>query len=138
MMGSFMSFISAIAYVSMFVGAVGIVTTLYTSVMERTREIGLLKAIGYGRNSILLMFLAESAIIGILGGLLGLAFGGIGAYVLLRVMPFGGGAQSITPYFVPTDLFQTFLISAVLSIAAGLYPAWRGSKLSPIAALRKE
>jgi len=74
-MGTFGTFISAIAAVSMFVGAVGIVTTLYTSVMERTREVGLLKAIGYGNTVILLMFLTESMTIGFLGALLGLGFG---------------------------------------------------------------
>jgi len=137
-MGSMLSFISAIAYVSMFVGAVGIVTTLYTSVMERTREIGLLKAIGYGGKTVLLLFLTESAAIGVIGGLLGLVFGSVGAYVLVSLLPFGQGGISISPYFVSKDLLQTFLISAVLSVVAGLYPAWRAARLSPITALRKE
>ena len=138
-MGTFTGFMSAIAAVSMFVGAVGIVTTLYTSVMERTREIGLLKAIGYDRTTVLFMFLTESITIGVLGGLLGLAFGVVGAYVLIRVMPFGGGeGLSIAPYFLPMDIARVFLISLVLSVAAGIYPAWRAAKLSPITALRKE
>jgi len=139
LMGTFIGFLSAIAAVSMFVGAVGIITTLYTSVMERTREIGLLKAIGYGRETVLFMFLTESLAIGLLGGLLGLVFGIGGAYVLIQIMPFGGGAiTSISPSFSPLSLAQVFLLACGLSGLAGLYPAWRASTLNPITALKKE
>jgi len=137
-MGTFIGFLSAIATVSMFVGAVGIITTLYTSVMERTREIGLLKAIGYTKETVLLMFLTESFTIGLLGGVLGLAFGVIGAYVLIGILPFGVGAMRVTPSFLPTDLAQVFLLACALSVVAGIYPAWRASTLSPITALKKE
>jgi putative ABC transport system permease protein len=137
-MGTFIGFLSAIATVSILVGAVGIITTLYTSVMERTREIGLLKAIGYTRETVLLMFLTESFTIGLLGGLLGLAFGVAGAYVLIRLLPFGAGAMHVTPAFVLADLAQVFLLACSLSIVAGIYPAWRASTLSPITALKKE
>ncbi len=136
-MGTFQGFISAVAIVSMFVGAVGIITTLYTSVMERTREVGLLKAIGYGSRTILLMFLTESMTIGLLGGMIGLGVGVIGAYGLIQIIPFDGEI-SFSPYFFPMDLIQIFFLSFVLSIVAGLYPAWRASRLSPITALRKE
>ncbi|MCK5627625.1 ABC transporter permease [Candidatus Bathyarchaeota archaeon] len=137
-LGAFTGFISAIAGVSMFVGAVGIITTLYTSVMERTREIGLLKALGCGKRNILFMFLSESMTIGFIGGLLGLLLGLGGAYALIAIMPFGRGGMSFTPYFVPINLLQIFILSFTLSIIAGLYPAWRASKLTPIEALRKE
>ncbi len=137
-LGAFTGFISAIAGVSMFVGAVGIITTLYTSVMERTREIGLLKALGCGKRNILFMFLSESMTIGFIGGLLGLLLGLGGAYALIAIMPFGRGGMSFTPYFVPINLIQIFILSFTLSIIAGLYPAWRASKLTPIEALRKE
>ncbi|MGB6681237.1 MAG: FtsX-like permease family protein [Candidatus Bathyarchaeia archaeon] len=137
-LGAFTGFISAIAGVSMFVGAVGIITTLYTSVMERTREIGLLKALGCGKRNILFMFLSESMTIGFIGGLLGLLLGLGGAYALIAIMPFGRGGMSFTPYFVPMNLIQIFILSFTLSIVAGLYPAWRASKLTPIEALRKE
>ncbi len=138
LMGTFIGFLSAIAAVSMFVGAVGIITTLYTSVMERTREIGLLKAIGYARETVLLMFLTESFAIGLLGGLLGLVFGVAGAYVLIGILPFGAGTVRVTPSFLATDLLQVFLLACALSVAAGIYPAWRASTLSPITALKKE
>ncbi len=135
--GTFGSFISAIAIVSMFVGSVGIITTLYTSVMERTKEIGLLKAIGYGNSTILLMFLIESIAIGVLGGLFGLIAGIAGAYLMIRAIPFVVGI-TISPYFIPTDLIKVFLIAFALSGMAGFYPAWRASRLSPMTALRKE
>lgn len=139
LMGTFIGFLSAIAAVSMVVGAVGIITTLYTSVMERTREIGLLKALGYTKETVLFMFLTESFAIGILGGLLGLVFGVAGAYVLIQALPFGGGqAISISPQFSLFDLVQVFLLACVLSVVAGLYPAWRASTLNPITALKKE
>jgi putative ABC transport system permease protein len=139
LMGTFIGFLSAVAAVSMLVGGVGIITTLYTSVMERTREIGLLKAIGYTRETVLFMFLTESFAIGLVGGLLGLVFGIAGAYVLIQALPFGGGqAISISPRFSPLDLVQVFLLACVLSVVAGLYPAWRASTLNPITALKKE
>lgn len=138
-MGTFIGFLSAIGGVSMFVGAVGIITTLYTSVMERTREIGLLKAIGYTRETVLLMFLTESFAIGLVGALLGLVFGVVGAYVLIGVLPFGFGQEiSISPWFSVPDLGQVFLLALGLSVLAGLYPAWRASTMSPILALKKE
>jgi putative ABC transport system permease protein len=84
------------------------------------------------------MFLAESFTIGLLGGLLGLAFGIAGAYVLIQLLPFGEGAMRVTPSFLPTDLAQVFLLACALSVAAGIYPAWRASTLSPITALKKE
>lgn len=141
-MGAWNVFISTIASVSIFVGAVGIVTTLYASVMDRTREIGLLKAIGYGNKSILFMFLTEAMAIGILGGLCGLLLGVGGAYALIQIMlridPYASGEEFITPYFSPTDIAGIFLLAFILSIIAGLYPAWRASRLNPIEALRKE
>ncbi len=135
--GTFGSFISAIAIVSMFVGAVGIITTLYTSVMERTHEIGLLKAIGYGNSAILFMFLVESIVIGTIGGLFGLGIGIGGAYVMLGIIPFMGEG-TLNPHFIPSDFIEVFTIAFVLSGIAGFYPAWRASRLNPIDALRKD
>ncbi len=138
-MGTFIGFLSAIGGVSMFVGAVGIITTLYTSVMERTREIGLLKAIGYSNETVLFMFLTESFTIGLLGGLFGVGLGIVGAYLLIGIMPFGFGQDvSITPWFSPSTLAQVFVLACVLSVLAGLYPAWIASRLNPITALKKE
>jgi putative ABC transport system permease protein len=76
--------------------------------------------------------------IGFIGGILGLGFGAIGAFALIQIIPFGGEGFSFSPYFAPIELVRIFFISFLLSIVAGLYPAWRASKLSPITALRKE
>ena len=140
-MSTFTGFISSIAFISLIVGAVGIITTLYTSVIERTREVGLLKALGLNNNMILSTFMIESMLIGATGGLLGVAAGIGGAYVLGSFVAFGPGARmgaGVAPLFHFNDLFYVWLLSFTLSIFAGIYPAWRGSKLSPIEALRKE
>lgn len=138
-MGTFTSYISTIAFVSLIVGAVGIITTLYTSVIERTREIGLLKSLGFNNGMVLSSFMIESMLIGAMGGLLGIALGFGGAYILGNVFAFGGpGGGGITPIFKYTDILSILLISFVLSILSGIYPAWRASKLSPLEALRKE
>ena len=83
----------------------------------------------------------ESMLIGAIGGLLGVVVGIGGAYVLSGVFAFGPGARgasSITPVFHYSDLLYVWLISFTLSVFAGIYPAWRASKLSPLEALRKE
>lgn len=136
-LGGITGFISSIAAISLLVGAVGIVTTLYTSVMERTREIGLLKALGFRNEVIMLIFLSESALIGVLGGFLGILGGIAGAQVLAQLFAFGPGA-TFKPVILLSDLGIVFGLSLLLSIAAGLYPAWRAARLDPIEALRKE
>lgn len=138
--GGFNSFILSIGVIAMFVGAVGIITTLYTSVTERIKEIGTMKAIGAQSTNILSLFLVEALIIGILGGTFGIAIG-IGAgysltFLLFSNLPFGG--SGITPIFVIEDLIKVWLLSVSLSIVAGIYPAWKASRLSPLIALRRE
>src|ERR671931_441810 len=102
------SFILSIAFIALLVGAVGIITTLYTSVNERTREIGTMKAIGAKKRFILSLFLTEALLIGILGSTLGLVMGISGAYMLTSgfvsrtpgIGPPGAAAANITPVFV--------------------------------------
>jgi putative ABC transport system permease protein len=139
------SFILSIAFIALVVGAVGIITTLYTSVNERTREIGTMKAIGAKKRFILSLFLTEALLIGILGSTLGLVMGISGAYMLTSgfvsrtpgIGPPGAAATNITPVFVAGDLFTVWVLSLLLSLAAGLYPAWKAARLSPIEALRR-
>ncbi|MBS7656140.1 ABC transporter permease [Candidatus Bathyarchaeota archaeon] len=133
---TFSAYIFSIAFVSLLVGAIGIITTLFTSVMERTREIGLLKALGFSNAIILLLFLVESMIIGGVGGVLGVATGMMGAHLLAKVIPFG--ITGIKPIFYVKNMFYIWLLAFILSILAGLYPAWKAAKLNPIEALRKE
>src|SRR5215207_7256038 len=145
--GGFTVFILGIALVALLVGAVGIITTLYTSVMERTKEIGTMKAIGAQSSNILSLFMAEALMIGILGTTSGLLAGIAGGYVLTAGLASGGGSDggdtsngppNISPVFLPTDLATVWGISVGLSLIAGIYPAWKASRLSPIVALRRE
>jgi putative ABC transport system permease protein len=135
----FGSVISSIALVALLVGSVGIVTTMYTSVTERTREIGLMKAIGARDRNVLALFLTEAALIGIIGASMGLVVGVLGGYGVLSLFA-SDLLQSVevTPQYPWIDLASVWTISLGLSVAAGLYPAWKASKLSPIVALRRE
>lgn len=129
-------FISSISAVSLLVASIGIITTLYTSMLERIREIGVLKAIGYKNYHILKLFLYEATIIGIVGGTLGLATGIILAYVLKTL--FFVRVPFIQPIFDIQTLISTWILAAGLSLISGIYPAWRASRLDPVVALKFE
>ena len=137
------SFTLEIAFIALFVGAIGIVTTLYTSVNERIKEIGTMKAIGAKPWFILSMFLSEAVLIGLIGSSLGI-FTGVGvAYLLTSGFgasgggPPGAGAPHITPIFLLNDLLYVWFLSLSISLVAGVYPAWKASRLSPLEALRR-
>ncbi len=136
----FTSFILSIALVALLVGGVGIITTLYTSVTERIREIGTMKAIGAQNTFILALFLTEATTIGIFGATLGMLLGIAGGFVLVAGFASSGqgGTAGLTPVFLPTDLVKVWALSVGLSIVAGIYPAWKASRLPPIVALRRE
>jgi putative ABC transport system permease protein len=140
------AFTVAIAFIALLVGAVGIITTLYTSVIERTKEIGTMKAIGAKSRFILTLFLTEALFIGLIGSTFGILSGIGGAYLLTsgfapNVPGQGGGgggaASHINPVFVPDDLLNVWALSTVLSLGAGIFPAWKASRLSPLEALRR-
>jgi putative ABC transport system permease protein len=149
-MGAFSVFLGSVASVSLVVAAVGIFAGLYTSVMERTKEIGLLKSIGFKKRGILGVFLTEAALIGLIGGLVGDAVGVILGYGMAVIagqvrsqvtaeMTAGGTSISYVP---PSFTLENFLFilafSVAVSMLAGAYPAWRASRLDPVVALRKE
>ena len=135
----FTTFILSIALVALLVGGVGIITTLYTSVTERIREIGTMKAIGAQNGFILMLFISEAMIIGVFGATIGLLLGMAGGYVLV-----GGfasqdpGSSGLAPVFLPQDLATVWGLSVGLALLAGSYPAWKASRLPPIVALRRE
>ena len=135
--GGINAFLSSIAIVSLIVGAVGIITTLYTAVVERTREIGTLKAIGAQNKEILTLFLVEALLIGIFGATVGMLSGiGFGYALSAGIRP--GNEPYSPPIFLPVDMFRVWIISVSLSIVAGVFPALKASRLLPITALRAQ
>jgi len=142
-------FISIVAYVSLLVASVGIITTLHTSMMERIKEIGLLKALGFNNRLVLTLFLGEAIIIGMIGATIGILSGmGISygmTFLVGKAVTPSSPAQpgpmfslQISPVFSPLNLTSTWVICVVLSMIAGFYPAWRASRLDPVVALRTE
>ncbi|MEM4252848.1 MAG: FtsX-like permease family protein [Candidatus Nitrosotenuis sp.] len=136
------SFILSVGFIALVVGAVGIVTSLYTSVTERIKEIGTIKAIGAQNSAILLLFLVEALLIGVIGATVGILVGIMGGYSMSSFFSPPGipGARNatITPMFLGIDLVRTWLLSVGLSVLAGIFPAWKASRLSPMVALRRE
>jgi putative ABC transport system permease protein len=138
-------FMGGIAAVSLFVAGVGITNTMFVSIMERTREIGVMKAIGYRAGNILTMFLAEASITGVVGGMIGTLTGSILSFLLttgFSSFRMGPGARSTGAGFSPVispDLIAFSLVFPIgISIVAGLYPAWRASRLNIVLALKYE
>lgn len=121
--------------IALLIGVLGIANTMAMSVFERTREIGVLRALGWKGRHVILLILTEATALGLVGGLLGIMVGW-GALRLLSALPQTASivSASVSPY----HLLQSLLIAIVSGIAAGAYPAWRGAKLSPVEALRYE
>ena len=124
-------FVVLVAAISLLVGGIGVMNIMLVSVTERTREIGIRKALGARTSSIMTQFLSESAIISLTGGIIGIILGVAGAFLVCALI-------GITPRVeVSTVLGATFFSSAV-GIFFGIYPAKKAAKLSPIEALRHE
>ena len=137
MMSSMNAFLVAIAAVSLIVGAVGIANTMFTSVLEKTKQIGIMKAIGARNKDILLIFLLNAGLIGLVGGLLGVIFGTILSGSLPALMGEVGMLRGGT--FVSLHLALVGLgVSVFVGIAAGIFPAYKASRLKPVDALRYE
>ena len=135
---TFTIFLAAIAAVSLLVGAVGIANTMFTSVLEKTKEIGIMKAIGARNLDIMVIFLLNSGLVGLVGGLLGIALGsGISALLpnLLTGLGPGGSVKTVIPISL---LVEALFISISIGMIAGAIPAYRASKLKPVDALRYE
>ncbi|KAB7672150.1 ABC transporter permease [Bacillus sp. B1-b2] len=124
-------FIGSIAGISLLVGGIGVMNIMLVSVTERTREIGLRKAIGATRGKILLQFLIEAMTLTLLGGLIGIGIAIIGAIIISNLSP-------ITATVSPLVIFIGIGFSAFIGIIFGILPANKASKLSPIDALRYE
>jgi len=129
--GTFTILLGAIAGISLLVGGIGIMNMMLTTVTERTREIGLRKAIGAKKKDISTQFLVESVMLTFLGGVLGLALGWL---LALGVTQFAGIATTVST----SSVLLAFGVSAGIGIIFGYYPARRAASLNPIEALRYE
>ncbi|MEM1607336.1 MAG: FtsX-like permease family protein [Candidatus Bathyarchaeia archaeon] len=156
MLNTLTMFFATIGLVALFAGSFGVINTMIMSVTERTREIGVLKAIGAKSRDIMKVFLAESFLIGLIGGGVGVAVGSVLAYIFPMLTsgllstgfspfgmrnPFSSGRATqtfmfATPTITPTNIAICFSLGALVGVLAGLYPAWRASRMKPVEALR--
>jgi len=128
---SMTTMLSGVAAISLIVGGIGIMNIMLVSVIERTKEIGIRKAIGAKRKTILSQFLIEATFISGFGGILGVLFGYLGSYIMKTAFK--------TPVIISNSVvLGSFLFSLMIGIVFGMYPANKASKLNPIEALRFE
>lgn len=137
MASSMNTFLLAIAAVSLIVGSVGIANTMFTSVLEKTKEIGIMKAIGARNDDILIIFLFNATLIGLVGGIIGIILGAILSYFLPSLM--GDSPLKDTTISVSLNsIIIALFVSIVVGMFAGIIPAYKASKLRPVDALRYE
>ncbi len=129
-------FLSGIAGISLLVAGIGISNTMYMSIMERTRTIGIMKAIGASNTDILMIFLVESMLLSLIGGLAGLTVGYLISEILSQVPLFGG--IKISTSISLQLLLAGISFSLVVGILSGVFPARKAAKLKPVEALRYE
>jgi len=139
------NFISFAASLSSFAVAVaGVASTMITSVIERTREIGVLKALGFRDREVLIMILAESIIMSIIGGVIGITLGMIGSHILastgvtIRAGPQAEIVIKAPPKITVFGILRATILTLMVGIAGGVFPAYRASKIPPAVALRYE
>jgi putative ABC transport system permease protein len=130
--GAVTTFLAIIAGISLLVGGIGIMNIMLVSVTERTREIGLRKAVGARRRDILMQFLIESMMLALIGGMIGIFLGALGAWIAELLV-----SDLTTVVGLDTVLLAT-LVSAAVGVVFGVYPAYRAARLNPIDALRYE
>jgi len=133
--GIFTAVIIGVATVSLFVGGLSVINTMAMSVAERTREIGIKRAIGGSRGRIIRELVAEAAVIGLIGGLVGLA---LGATVVVVANEMGRASGNVLFDLTPATAAFAVGFSTILGMLAGIIPAWTAARLDPVSALRYE
>ncbi|MDP2932187.1 MAG: ABC transporter permease [Chloroflexota bacterium] len=131
--GVFTIFLGAIASISLVVGSIGIMNIMLVSVTERTREIGIRKAVGAKRRDILLQFLFEAAVLSFVGGGIGIAGGWLMAQLISQI---DIGGEKILAVVSPDIVILAISVSVFIGLVSGIYPAMRAARLNPIEALR--
>jgi len=131
----FNALIIGVAVISLVVGGLSVINTMAMSVTERTREIGIRRAIGGSRGRIIRALVAEAGLIGLIGGLIGLA---LGAIVVLLANEMGRSSGTVLFDLTPGTAVFAVAFSTILGIVAGVVPAWSAARLDPVAALRYE
>jgi len=129
-------FLGGIAAISLLVGGIGIMNIMLVSVTERTREIGLRKALGARRRDIVIQFLTESSLLSLIGGIIGIMFGWLISYVVGRIAAANG--TNFIPVVSLNAIALATIFSAVVGLFFGIYPANRAASLEPVEALRYE
>ncbi|MBI5354410.1 MAG: ABC transporter permease [Chloroflexi bacterium] len=129
-------FLGGIAGISLLVGGIGIMNIMLVSVTERTREIGLRKALGARKKDILLQFLTESSLLSLIGGIIGIMFGWLIAFIVGKVATATG--NNFTPIVGTNAIILSTSFSAIIGLFFGIYPASRAANLEPVEALRYE
>jgi putative ABC transport system permease protein len=130
--GTITIFLGSIAGISLVVGGIGIMNIMLVSVTERTREIGIRKAVGALKRDILVQFMIESLVISLLGGMLGITLGVAASSLIGRL------SADLTPVVTLSNVALSFGFAAAVGMIFGIYPAWRAASLHPIQALRYE
>jgi putative ABC transport system permease protein len=128
--------IAGIAAISLIVGGIGIANTMYTSVLERTKEIGIMKAIGAKNSDILLIFLFEAGMLGMAGGIIGVLIGLGLSFGMSTAANSALGTTLLKVTFSPMLIIGALTFSLTIGIISGVMPAIRASKLKPVDALR--
>jgi putative ABC transport system permease protein len=126
---------SAISVMAILVGGVGIMNTMLMAVMERTREIGALRALGWRRRGVLSLILREALLLGLIGGAVGVALA-FGLTLLIALSPFAG--EAVAPVWNVGIFVQALTVSLLLGAIGGVYPAFRATRMQPVEALRYE
>jgi ABC-type antimicrobial peptide transport system permease subunit len=165
--GAITTLFAIVAGISLMVAAIGIMNVMLMAVMERTREIGIMKSVGFKSRDILSIFIVQAMLIGLVGGIIGIVVGAGVSYALAGAASgshsstassggagsasfsggggFGGGGGtsgppsgsfSFTPLITPTAIVEALFAAVAVSVIAGIYPAWRASRMQPIDALR--